>query len=56
MKVDGEGASWEKTARNLLKKEGVEKGLIVLTRGPGPKTPGESNQFEIIRLETPGSG
>ena len=56
VKVDGEGASWEKTARNLLKKEGVEKGLIVLTRGPGPKTPGESNQFEIIRLETPGSG
>ena len=56
VKVEGEGDSWEKTARSLLKKEGVEKGLIVLTRGPGPKTPGESNQLEIIRLDASGSG
>ena len=51
VKVEGEGMSWEETARKILKDSGIERGVIVLTRGPGPKTPGESNHLEIIRLE-----
>ena len=55
VKVEGEGVSWEQTARAILRERDAERGLIILTRGPGPGTPGESNHLEIIRIGNPGN-
>ncbi len=53
VRVERGNGDWGGIARRLLAEAGVISGVILLTRGPGPEAPGESNRLEILRLEAP---
>ena len=52
-RVERQKGDWKDVLRGILARLEIRPGIVLLTQGPGPETPGETNRLEILRYEGP---